>query len=168
MCGFDSHRWYQIYGRLAQLVERRIEDAVVPGSSPGLSTINQTASGDNMKLAIVGSTMLEDNHEAEQIIRDCIKKLKPTLIISGGAKGIDSSAVKIAKEMGIPFVEYRPKELNWEAGFKPRNIKIAEECDSLIRIACIEGKTYGSGWTRDRVSRMNKPTKEFRIHHDGK
>ena len=56
---------------------------------------------------------------------------------------------------------FPPKERNWERGFKPRNIQIAEACDVLVRIAKKGSKTYGSGWTRDYAASLGKPTEEF-------
>jgi hypothetical protein len=40
--------------------------------------------------------------------------------------GIDVWTEEIAIAMGVPFVGFPPKVLSWEAGYKPRNIKIAE------------------------------------------
>lgn len=121
-----------------------------------------------MKLAIVGSTSLEGNEEALHFIKTCLSFYAPTLVISGGAPGIDTMAVKAAKEMGIKTQEFKPKVKRWavKGGFKERNEKIAKSCDMLIRIVDKNTKTYGSGWTRDRAMTYGAETVEFII--DGK
>lgn len=122
-------------------------------------------------LAIVGSLSLEGNDEAEQLIRNILTTRLAACpiakVISGGARGIDSMVVTIAKGMGIPTEEFKPKRQAWlrdsPDGFWARNIKIAQECDELVRIVASDSRTYGSGWTRDLVRGMGKPTENFTI-----
>lgn len=116
-----------------------------------------------MKLAIVGSTELSGNGRAMLTICGVLDRLRPELVISGGAKGIDSMAVAEAESRGIPTLVFRPTVRNWEFGFKPRNIQIAEACDHLVRIFSPTSRTYGSGWTRDYAARLGKPTEEYGI-----
>src|SRR5690348_8728135 len=49
-----------------------------------------------MKLAIVGSVDLAGNAEAIAHIERALDKYQPTLVISGGADGIDTMAVRAA------------------------------------------------------------------------
>jgi len=118
-----------------------------------------------MKLAIVGSTSLVGNEEAREIIAEQIRLRSPHYVISGGALGVDTMAVEVARAMGIPTLVYRPEVQRWDGGdrigFKQRNRQIAEACDELIRIAAKDARTYGSGWTRDEAARLGKPTVEF-------
>lgn len=114
-----------------------------------------------MRLAIVGSTRLKQHPIVEQIIRRVIAHYRPTEIVSGGAKGVDTHAADIALELGISVVVFRPKIAKWEGGYKERNLQIATYCDRLVRIAYKDSKTYGSGWTRDRAAEMGKPTEEY-------
>jgi hypothetical protein len=118
-----------------------------------------------MRLAIVGSTKLVDDPRVERIIRQSIKKHRPTTVVSGGAKGVDSTAAWVAKEEGIEVQEHRPTVFQWEGpgGFKERNELIASNCDVLIRIASKDATTYGSGWTRDKAVQLGRPTEEFII-----
>jgi hypothetical protein len=113
-----------------------------------------------MRLAIVGSTefVIPDAlGYAESVIRGHLKVYKPELVISGGAKGVDSLAVTIADELRIPYTEYLPFEPRWSPnGYRERNMKIAEECTAILRIICHTSKTYGSGWTRDRAVELGK------------
>lgn len=118
-----------------------------------------------MRLAIVGSQLLK-NEGALQIIRELFELYKPTVLVSGGAEGIDSMAEAYAKEVGVATDIYRPEVFQWEdrghrKGFRSRNIQIADNCDVLIRIANKAGKTYGSGWTRDRARSLGKFTEEY-------
>lgn len=115
-----------------------------------------------MRLAIVGSTSLDGNSKATQIIRRVIDRYQPTLVVSGGAKGIDSMAVKMAQLKGILTIEYLPEHKGWTF-YKKRNLLIAQNCDRLIRIAAYDSKTYGSGWTRDRAKELGIPTEEFLV-----
>lgn len=113
-----------------------------------------------MKLAIVGSTSLIGKEEVYKIIEEVIEKYKPSTIISGGAKGVDSMAEEVAKKRGISTEIFLPKVNRWE-GYKERNLQIAKGCDVLVRIAARDSKTYGSGWTRDRALDMGKETVEY-------
>lgn len=118
-------------------------------------------------LAIVGSTKFSNPDsmiEAERLIRRALENLKPQKVVSGGAAGIDTLGVKLAKELGIETEEFRPKNSRWEPeGFKDRNLLIASNCTHLLRIVDKTSKTYGSGWTRDRAKEMGKDTLSFEI-----
>lgn len=120
-------------------------------------------------LAIVGSTSLDTSLEAHALIKLSLDRYKPTVVISGGAKGIDRMAAHAARLHGIVVDERYPpagceawsKDRRWNKGYKPRNIEIAVLCQALIRIASKSSKTYGSGWTRDYAKKLGKPTLEF-------
>lgn len=114
-----------------------------------------------MKLAIVGSVSLEGSPDAVRIIEEVLDRYRPTVVVSGGARGIDTMAADAARRRGIPVVEHLPRVNRWADGFKPRNLKIARDCDALVRIVAKDATTYGSGWTRDQAARMGKPTEEF-------
>ena len=115
-------------------------------------------------ICIVGSRSLEGNSQAEKIIRGILARYskEDTQIISGGAKGIDTMAIQIAKEMGFKTYEYLPYEKIWWS-YKGRNIKMAEACDELYRISDSRSGTYGSGWTRDYAAKLGKLTQGFEV-----
>lgn len=119
-----------------------------------------------MILAIVGSTSLAGNKEAERLIDDALDRYAPTIVVSGGAPGIDTMAVERARARGIPVQEFLPEVYRWEDGFKPRNMLIASHCEALVRIYAKGSRTYGSGWTRDRAAEMGKPTEEWEVDGD--
>lgn len=118
-------------------------------------------------LAIVGSVRFTDpdwQDKACEIIDGAIAEHRPDLIVSGGAEGIDSFAVKIADLYGIPFHEFLPQHRRWAPdGFKARNIRIAEVCTRLLAIRCRASKTYGSGWTADQAERLGKPVRRVML-----
>ena len=118
-----------------------------------------------MRLAIVGSTRLAGHPEAKRIIKAIIEKYKPDVVVSGGAKGIDSMAAAQARALGIEVLEFKPQKQQWNGpgGFKERNEAIANNCDRLIRIVAVDTTTYGSGWTRDRAEDHGIPTEQFFI-----
>jgi hypothetical protein len=114
-----------------------------------------------MRLAIVGSREAAFA-DVQPIIIKYIEKLKPELIISGGAEGVDSFAVKVAEQRAIQTLVFLPQITRWsgasigKTGFKERNMQIAETCDSLLRIVSKRSTSYGSGWTRDRARELGK------------
>jgi hypothetical protein len=115
-------------------------------------------------LAIVGSVRFADpdwQDKAQEAIAEAIAEHRPDVVISGGAEGMDSFAVKIAEDLyGIRTHEYLPKHRRWEPdGFKARNTLVAQECTRLLAIRCHASKTYGSGWTADEAERRGKPVR---------
>ncbi len=92
-----------------------------------------------MKIAIVGSSHLSETEELDArkssglILNQLIKEygVNDITFISGGAKGVDTEAEDVAKQLGIKTIIHKPLENKWENGYKPRNIKIAQECDIL-------------------------------------
>lgn len=115
-----------------------------------------------MKLAIVGSTSLAGNAEAVAVIERVLDQYRPTLVISGGAEGIDTMAAEAAKRRGIEPLIFLPKYRSWPY-YKARNMLIVEACEALVRIVASKSKTYGSGWTRDYAVKLGKPTEEHVI-----
>lgn len=115
-------------------------------------------------LAIVGSVSLHGNPVAQAVIEDVLARYRPSDVVSGGARGIDTMAAEAWKlRSGRDAIVFLPKVRRWEDGFKPRNLLIAQTCDALVRIVAKDSATYGSGWTRDRAAEMGKPTEEIVI-----
>lgn len=125
-----------------------------------------------MKVAIVGTTanLTEDELRVmKQEITLVLKKYPlDTIIISGGAKGVDSIALEIAKYIGFKTQEYKPEKEQWEY-YKKRNLQIANDCDELYcfsvdtrKVKCYHHtppqnheKTAGC-WTLEKAKQMNK------------
>lgn len=117
-------------------------------------------------LAIVGSvnfTHSGDTAAAVKRIKYAIERLAPDRIVSGGAAGIDSLAARIGRELGIEVIEYLPTARRWAGGggFKERNVKIAENCTHLLRIYCLDSKTYGSGWIAALAERLGRQVQRY-------
>lgn len=127
-------------------------------------------------IAVVGTSQtLSDENEIlmRNIIVDTLDKLprdNSIEMISGGAKGVDSMAVDIAKRLGFRTHVRYPEKQEWRY-FKIRNLKIAKECDEILCFTletkeqgCYHHKhtekphlRTGGCWTLEKVREMGKP-----------
>lgn len=114
-----------------------------------------------MRLAIVGSRLfdepgLEDDEAlAYNYIIWVLTKYQPKVVISGGARGIDTLAKATAKNMGFRVIEYMPQKSEW-ASYKARNKLIAADCTHLLAILHAQSTSYGAGWTADYAEKIGK------------
>ena len=125
-----------------------------------------------MKVAIVGTTKLTTNEKIDmrQHITDGLQKYSlDSIIISGGAKGVDSLAIEAAKELGFQTKVYMPEKNEWKY-YKKRNLQIAQDCDELYcfsvcvhKVKCYHHdspqdheKTAGC-WTANQAMQLGKP-----------
>lgn len=103
-----------------------------------------------MKLGIVGSEWskftLFGEARAKDAIRRIIREHEPTHVVSGHCHlgGIDIWAEDIADELGVAKEIYPPADLTWSGGFKPRNLQIAHNSDTLY---CITVDALPSDYT---------------------
>lgn len=86
-----------------------------------------------MRTIIAGSRTINDYEILEKVVRGIV--WKPSLIISGGAMGVDKLGERYAKEHNLPLKIY---PANWKkygkvAGFV-RNWEMADNADALIAI----------------------------------
>ena len=99
-------------------------------------------------LAIVGSRSLERDKDARFMAEGFAESaiLWADLVISGGARGVDTWAREWAKELGRSFAEYPVTPKMYEAFGKSaplnRNERIARECDEML--AFWDGKSTGT------------------------
>jgi len=100
-----------------------------------------------MKVAIIGSRSLQPVISIKNI---------PELIISGGAKGVDSIAKQYALDNNIPYLEFLPDYSKYPVKSAPiiRNKQIVDNCDILI--AYWDGKSTGTKMTIDYARKKNK------------
>lgn len=109
-----------------------------------------------MKIAIVGSREYSPLGKVEAYIR-----LLPsdTIIVSGGAKGVDSLAVSWAKFLGMETLVFLPdwNKYGKSAGMR-RNSDIVANCDRLV--AFWDGISKG---TKDSIDKAQLAGKEVEI-----
>lgn len=94
---------------------------------------------DNMTkqfIGIVGSSKARPTPSMATTIEGILSRYDKltTIIVSGGAVGVDSIAVGVAKQLGYEVLEYMPKGKGWQY-YKPRNLLIANKCDKVYSIA---------------------------------
>jgi hypothetical protein len=101
-----------------------------------------------MRIGIVGSEAAKFTPETQARARQLIRaQFAPgDVVISGGCHlgGIDAWAIEEARAAGLDIVEHRPRSRSWEAGYKPRNIQIAQDSD---RVVCITVRELPPGYT---------------------
>jgi hypothetical protein len=118
------------------------------------------------RLAIVGSRSLEGHPDALRVIRSVLDAYQARhallVVVSGGAVGIDRMAAGEARRRSLQVIEHLPAGTTWR-DYRERNLRIARDCDELVRIADPRSRSYGSGWARDRARELGRPTTEYAI-----
>lgn len=109
-----------------------------------------------MKLAIVGSRGLINIDISAHIPPDV------TMIISGGARGIDTLAAAYAKEQGIELVEILPeyKKHGRSAPIR-RNDVIVDRADMVL--AFWDGRSRGTAYVIDLCKKRGKECRVIQI-----
>ena len=103
-----------------------------------------------MKLLIVGSRSITNFSLSEYVPKDT------TLIISGGAGGVDTLAEKYADEHRLSKLILRPKYERYGQGAPiKRNEQMVELCDEVLVIW--DGVSRGSKHTADYARKRGKP-----------
>lgn len=130
-------------------------------------TILELIKSRKLRIGISGSRRYYGQKFAE-VIKDTIAKLlkekniekHEVLLISGGAKGIDTEAERVAEEMGIDILVIRPDYKSHPPKIAPleRNEVIAELSDILIAIPAPESR--GTRYTI-KVFRNKKPENQI-------
>ena len=109
-----------------------------------------------MKVAVIGSRSLH--------VSNLEKYLPPevTEIVSGGARGVDSSAREYATANGIRIVEFLPnyKEFGRGAPLK-RNLQIIEYSDTVL--AFWDGVSRGTKFVIDNCKKLGVSLQVFSI-----
>ena len=110
-----------------------------------------------MKLAIVGSRNYAHLNEVERYVSNLPKD---TIIISGGAAGVDMEAVNVARKVGLNYKTILPQ---WDkygkvAGLR-RNLLIIAEADEVI--AFWDGKSRGTKHSIDIAKMSHIPVKIY-------
>jgi hypothetical protein len=99
-----------------------------------------------MKVGIVGAEAAKFTQDSAARTRAIIKSIleedtkqcmsHKTTLVSGGCHlgGADIYAEEMADELGLEKLIFKPRELNWSHGYKPRNLQIAHSSDILYNI----------------------------------
>lgn len=104
------------------------------------------------KLAIVGSRNAPKINIGEHI------GFVPSVIITGGARGVDTQAAQYAVGNGIPLVVHKPNYVAHLQGAPiRRNEIIVSECDMLL--AFWDGKSRGTKYTIEYAKKKGKSVK---------
>ena len=107
-----------------------------------------------MKVAVIGSRGLQVN-DLEKYLPE-----KTTEIVSGGAKGVDTSAREYALKNGIKLTEFLPKyDIYGKSAPLKRNIEIIEYAD--IVLAFWDGKSRGTKYVIDNCKKMGVTVRIF-------
>lgn len=101
-----------------------------------------TGDRDPMRVGIVGHEAAKFTAETEAEARKVIRGLlSPGDVVVSGAchlGGIDVWAVEEARRMGLAYREHPPATHAWETGYKPRNLLIARDSDTVHCIVVAE------------------------------
>jgi hypothetical protein len=129
-----------------------------------------------IRLAIIGTRVLDcpgDPERARARADLAIARLRPDVVISGGADGADAIGQAAAEAAGYSeadgtLIIHEPKvrRFHGEGGFRWRDELIAEGCTHLLRLHCRQATTYGSGWTADRASQLGAVVVRHQVCQD--
>ena len=107
-----------------------------------------------MKVAVIGSRSLRIDNLSQYLPGNT------TEIISGGARGIDSSARLYARKHGIPYREYAPDyEKYGRSAPLRRNITIIEQAELVL--AFWDGQSSGTAYVIRKCREMGVPCRVF-------
>lgn len=84
-----------------------------------------------IKIGVVGSRDFGDLSRVSRFVEQMFKLYPNLMIVSGGAKGVDRTAVNKAKELGVPYKEFLPdpKVKPFVKAAHERNTQIVEYSD---------------------------------------
>ena len=110
-----------------------------------------------MTLGIVGSRKLSFP-ACQAVILQYIKEFEPELVVSGGARGVDTHAVRVARKLGVPTAVFHPHNLEQvgkEANFI-RNRRIAGSADMLLCLNAGSSPSGGTAYTQRYAAKLGK------------
>jgi hypothetical protein len=112
-----------------------------------------------MRVAIVGSRGYLDLDSVVSYVADLPAD---TVVITGGAKGVDEAAEKAARKRGLDVVvHYANWNLYGKAAGQIRNQVVVDDCDRLV--AFWDGTSPG---TRGAISAASKAGKLEKVYRD--
>jgi hypothetical protein len=120
-----------------------------------------------VKLAVVGTREFHDYTYVEEKINEL--GLDITLIVSGGANGVDTLAETYARNYGIPYLVFpvgrnKNAKYGWNTHGKGagviRNQKIVDACHEVIAFPSVDGTG-----TQDTLKRAEKAKKKTHVFY---
>ena len=104
-----------------------------------------------MIIGVVGSRTITDR----QWIYNTLRTLPITMIVSGGASGVDTIAIDYAREYGLPYKIFHPDWAKYRGSAGAiRNLLIVRESEHIV--AFWDGKSKGTKITIDIAKRESK------------
>ena len=114
-----------------------------------------------MRLIIAGSRSIKDLNVVLLALLD--SGFDPSVIVSGGANGVDSIGEEIANMLGLPIDRYPISSEDWElhghSAGPIRNTEMAKNADALL--AVWDGKSNG---TRDMIKKAEQYGLPVHVH----
>lgn len=112
-----------------------------------------------MIVGVVGSRGFKNYNLLEQKLSTAPYDI--TEIISGGAKGADTLAIRYARKRGLLWREFLPDHKKYRHPYHHRNRLIAEASDVLI--AFWDGSSTGTKYTIGYMRKLGKPVHIFKF-----
>ena len=118
------------------------------------------------KIAIIGSRKYNNYYKIEKEffkLLDDLKLIKEDiLIVSGGAKGVDSIAQQIARNHGIPILIFYPDYIKYgKRAPLVRNLQIIENSDFILAFPTKDSK--GTRFTITEARKRKKPNRIIKV-----
>ena len=113
-----------------------------------------------MKVAVIGSRNLTVPNLGDYL------PAETTELVSGGAKGVDTSAREYAEAHGIKLTEFLPDYSQFGRGAPlKRNLQIIEYADLVL--AFWDGKSRGTKYVIDNCEKQGKPVRIIQPNEGG-
>lgn len=111
-----------------------------------------------MKVAIVGTRSASDYEAWKKVALEVLPK-NTSMIVSGGANGVDAFAARLAKEMELPLLEFNPDYGKYGRGAPlVRNTEIVNAADCVLAFP-----SEDSRGTFDAITKARKARKMLRV-----
>jgi len=81
-------------------------------------------------------------------------------VVSGHAVGIDRLGEDIAEALDLVVISHR---FHGPGGYRERDEKIAQDATRGLCIRSSTSKSYGSGWTAERIEQLGKPIERIML-----
>jgi len=111
-----------------------------------------------VKIAIVGSREYLDLDQ----VRDYVRLLPDdTVVVTGGARGVDEAAELAARSRGLKVIIHEPEWAKYGKAAGPmRNKQVVDDCDRLV--AFWDGASTGAKDAISKAAKQGKLEKVFR------